>query len=129
MPSLRNANSNTSDSCRLRARSGEAGLTTGEIAAHLADVYGAEVSKDAISRITERVVEELSAWQSRPLGAVYPVVFIDAIHVKIRDGKVVNRPSTPSSASASLASATSSGSGSATAARGRSTGIRSSRRS
>jgi transposase-like protein len=68
------------------------GLTTGEIAAHLADVYGAEVSKDTISRITEAVVEELAIWQSRPLDRVYPVVFIDAIHVKIRDGKVVNRP-------------------------------------
>jgi transposase-like protein len=68
------------------------GLTTGEIAAHLADVYGAEVSKDTISRITEAVIEELQAWQSRPLDPVYPVVFIDAIHVKIRDGKVVNRP-------------------------------------
>jgi transposase-like protein len=68
------------------------GLTTGEIAAHLADVYGAEISKDTISRITEAVVEELTAWQSRPLDSVYPVVFVDAIHVKIRDGKVVNRP-------------------------------------
>lgn len=68
------------------------GLTTGEIAAHFADVYGAEVSKDTISRITEAVMEELQAWQSRPLERVYPVVFIDAIHVKIRDGKVVNRP-------------------------------------
>jgi len=68
------------------------GLTTGEIAAHLQDVYGAEVSKDTVSRITEAVVEELTAWQSRPLDSVYPVVFIDAIHVKIRDGKVVNRP-------------------------------------
>jgi putative transposase len=68
------------------------GLTTGEIAAHFADVYGAEVSKDTISRITEAVVEELQAWQSRPLDPIYPVVFIDAIHVKIRDGKVVNRP-------------------------------------
>lgn len=68
------------------------GLTTGEISAHLADVYGAEVSKDTISRITDAVVEELGAWQSRPLDHVYPVVFIDAIHVKIRDGKVANRP-------------------------------------
>jgi transposase-like protein len=68
------------------------GLTTGEIAAHLADVYGAEVSKDTISRITEAVMEELHAWQGRPLDPVYPVVFIDAIHVKLRDGKVVNRP-------------------------------------
>jgi putative transposase len=68
------------------------GLTTGEIAAHFQDVYGAEVSKDTISRITDRVIEELAAWQSRPLDAVYPVIFIDAIHVKIRDGKVANRP-------------------------------------
>ena len=68
------------------------GLTTGEISAHLADVYGAEVSRDTISRITDRVVEELADWQSRPLDSVYPVVFIDAIHVKIREGKVVNRP-------------------------------------
>jgi putative transposase len=68
------------------------GLTTGEIAAHLADVYGAEVSKDTISRITDAVVDELAGWQSRPLDSVYPVVFIDAIHVKLRDGKVVNRP-------------------------------------
>lgn len=68
------------------------GLTTGEIAAHFQDVYGAEVSRDTVSRITEAVVEEFAAWQSRPLDAVYPVVFIDAIHVKIRDGKVANRP-------------------------------------
>jgi len=68
------------------------GLTTGEIAAHLADVYGAEVSRDTISRITDAVLEELSEWQARPLERVYPVVFIDAIHVKIRDGKVANRP-------------------------------------
>jgi transposase-like protein len=54
--------------------------------------YGAKVSGDTISRLTDAVVEELTAWQSRPLDAVYPVVFIDAIHVKIRDGKVANRP-------------------------------------
>lgn len=68
------------------------GLTTGEVAAHLADVYGAEVSRDTISRITDAVDDELGAWQSRPLDQVYPVVFIDAIHVKIRDGKVAKRP-------------------------------------
>jgi putative transposase len=68
------------------------GLTTGEIAAHFADVYGARVSRDTISRITDRVLEEMAAWQSRPLDAVYPVVFIDAIQVKIRDGQVANRP-------------------------------------
>ena len=68
------------------------GLTTGEIAAHLADVYGAEVSKDTISRITDRVLEEMVAWQTRPLDELYPVIFIDAIQVKIRDGQVANRP-------------------------------------
>jgi putative transposase len=68
------------------------GLTTGEIAAHFQDVYGAEVSKDTVSRITDRVLEEMAAWQTRPLDPVYPVVFIDAIRVKIRDGKVANRP-------------------------------------
>jgi putative transposase len=68
------------------------GLTTGEVAAHLAEVYGAQVSKQTISTITDRVLEGLNDWQSRPLDAVYPVVFIDAITVKIRDGQVANRP-------------------------------------
>jgi transposase-like protein len=68
------------------------GLTTGEVAAHLAEVYGAQVSKDHISTITERVMDSLSEWQARPLDPVYPVLFIDCIHVKIRDGQVANRP-------------------------------------
>src|SRR3954466_16038012 len=68
------------------------GLTTGEISAHLAEVYGAEVSKQTISTITDKVLEGMAEWQNRPLDAVYPVIFIDAIHVKIRDGKVANRP-------------------------------------
>jgi transposase-like protein len=68
------------------------GLTTGEIAAHFADVYGAEVSRDTISRITDRVLEEMAAWQSRPLDSIYPVIFIDAIQVKIHDGQVAKRP-------------------------------------
>jgi putative transposase len=68
------------------------GLTTGEVSAHLAEVYGAEVSRDTISNITDRVLVEMADWQSRPLDPIYPVVFIDAIHVKIRDGKVANRP-------------------------------------
>jgi putative transposase len=55
------------------------GLTTGEIAAHFADVYGAKVSKDTISRITDKVVEEMAEWRTRPLDRVYPVLFIDAI--------------------------------------------------
>jgi len=68
------------------------GLTTGEVSAHLAEVYGASVSKDTISTITDRVLEGMAEWQSRPLDRVYPVVFIDCIHVKIRDGQVANRP-------------------------------------
>jgi transposase-like protein len=68
------------------------GLTTGEIAAHLDEVYGATVSKDTISRITDKVLDEMTEWRNRPLDSVYPVLFIDAIHVKVRDGQVTNRP-------------------------------------
>ena len=68
------------------------GLTHGEICAHLAEVYGAAVSKQTISTITDRVIEGMSEWQNRPLDAVYPVMFIDAINVKIREGNVANRP-------------------------------------
>src|ERR1700712_1030573 len=68
------------------------GLTTGEVAAHFAEVYGAKVSKDTISRITDKVLEEMAEWQNRPLDRVYPVLFVDAIHVQVRDGQVTNRP-------------------------------------
>jgi putative transposase len=68
------------------------GLTTGEIAAHFAEVYGATVSRDTISRITDKVIDEMTEWRNRPLDRVYPVLFIDAIVVKVRDGQVVNRP-------------------------------------
>lgn len=68
------------------------GLTTGEIEAHLAETYGTEISRETISKITDAVLEDISLWQNRPLDRVYPVVFIDAIVVKIRDGQVTNRP-------------------------------------
>jgi transposase-like protein len=68
------------------------GLTTGEIQAHLAEVYGAEVSRQTISTITDKVLDAMAEWQNRPLDRVYPVIFLDAVHVKIRDGKVANRP-------------------------------------
>jgi putative transposase len=68
------------------------GLTTGEISAHFAEVYGASISKDTISRITDRVVEEMQAWCARPLQGVYAAIFIDAIYVKVRDGQVGNQP-------------------------------------
>ncbi|MDQ0677137.1 putative transposase [Arthrobacter pascens] len=68
------------------------GLTTGEIAAHFEEVYGAKVSKDTISRITEKVAGELAQWSARPLDPIYPVLFVDAVVVKVRDGQVRNTP-------------------------------------
>jgi len=68
------------------------GLTTGEIAAHFAEIYGASVSRETISRITDKVLEEMQDWSVRPLDEVYAAIFIDAIVVKVRDGQVANRP-------------------------------------
>lgn len=72
------------------------GMTTGDIAAHLAEVYDTEVSKDLVSRVTDKVLADMRAWQSRPLDAVYPVILIDAIVLKVRGGAggntVGNRP-------------------------------------
>jgi len=68
------------------------GLTMGEIAAHFDQIYGASVSKETISRITDKVIEEMTEWSNRPLEGVYAAVFIDAIVVKVRDGQVANRP-------------------------------------
>ena len=68
------------------------GLTTGEISAHFAEVYGASVSRETVSKITDQVLEEMGAWMNRPLDEVYPVIFIDAIVVKVRDGQVRNKP-------------------------------------
>src|SRR5215472_11384862 len=68
------------------------GMTTRDIRAHLREMYDVDVSPDLISRVTDAVVEELAEWQARPLDRVYPVVFIDALMVKIRDGVVANRP-------------------------------------
>jgi len=68
------------------------GLTTGEISAHFAEIYGASVSKETISRITDKVIEEMNDWAVRPLDEIYAAIFIDAIVVKVRDGQVANRP-------------------------------------
>lgn len=68
------------------------GLTHGEISAHLAEIYGAEVSRQTISTITDQVMDGMAEWSNRPLDRVYPVLFVDAINVKVRDGKVANRP-------------------------------------
>ena len=98
------------------------GLTTGEISAHLAEVYGAEVSRQTISTITDKVVEGMVEWQNRPLDPVYPVIFVDAIHVKIRDGQGANRPIYVALAVTCEGRRDTSGCGPATAVRERSTG-------
>src|SRR3954452_19464275 len=68
------------------------GLTTGEISAHFAEIYGVSFSSTVVSTITDKVIEEQQAWSSRPLQSHYVAVFVDAIHVKVRDGAVANRP-------------------------------------
>ncbi len=68
------------------------GMTTRDIRAHLRQMYDVEVSPDLISRVTDAVVGELAEWQGRPLDPVYPVIFIDALMIKVRDGVVANRP-------------------------------------
>jgi putative transposase len=68
------------------------GMTTGEISAHFAEIYGVSVSNQVVSTITDKVLEEQQAWSSRPLASHYVAVFVDAIQVKVRDGAVANRP-------------------------------------
>jgi transposase-like protein len=65
------------------------GLTTREIQSHLVDIYGVEVSPTLISNVTDSVLEDVRAWQSRPLDAVYPIVYLDAIHLKLRSSGAV----------------------------------------
>ena len=65
------------------------GMSVRDIQAHLREIYGADVSPDLISRVTDAVLDEVKEWQSRPLEATYPVVFFDALRVKIRDDGLV----------------------------------------
>ena len=65
------------------------GMSTREIVGHLRDLYGIEVSPDLISAVTDAVLEEVAAWQARPLETVYPLIFFDALRVKIRDEGLV----------------------------------------
>lgn len=65
------------------------GMTVREIQSHLEEMYGAEVSPTLISTVTDAVMDEAKAWQSRPLDALYPIVYLDCIHVKSRDAGVV----------------------------------------
>jgi putative transposase len=67
------------------------GLSTRDIEAHIAEIYGVHVGRDLISRVTDAVMDDARAWQQRPLDDVYPVVFLDALVLKIRDGGTVGR--------------------------------------
>jgi putative transposase len=68
------------------------GMTTREIQGHLRELYGIDVSPDLISAVTDAVLEEVTEWQNRPLEAVYPLIFFDAIRIKVRDeGTVRNK--------------------------------------
>lgn len=68
------------------------GMTTRDIQAHLQDIYGVEVSADLVSTVTDSVMEEVKEWQNRPLEALYPIVYFDAVRMKVRDeGQVMNK--------------------------------------
>ena len=79
-------------SVRLCCRWSACGLSIGEVVAHFEEVYGARVLKDTIGWIIEKIVGELAEWSSRPLDAVYLVVFVDVIVVKVGDGQVRTTP-------------------------------------
>jgi putative transposase len=68
------------------------GMSTREIQGHLEEMYGVEVSPALVSQVTDAVVEELKTWQNRPLEAIYPIIYLDALYVKMRhEGRVENR--------------------------------------
>jgi putative transposase len=69
------------------------GMSVREIQGHLAELYGTEVSPDLISRVTSAVMEDVREWRSRPLAAVWPIVYLDALVIRVRDGGVVRRKS------------------------------------
>jgi len=64
------------------------GMTVREIQSHLEEMYGTEVSPTLISSVTDAIIDEVKAWQAQPLDALYPIVYLDCIHVKVRDGNV-----------------------------------------
>ena len=65
------------------------GMTTREIETYVADLYGPGVSRETVSRVTASVLEDAKAWQTRPLEQIYPIVYLDALVIKIRDGQAV----------------------------------------
>src|SRR4051794_20080637 len=66
------------------------GMTVRDISAHLGELYGVDVGRDTISRVTDAVLEDVEAWRSRPLDAVYPIVYFDALRVKVREDRAVH---------------------------------------
>lgn len=68
------------------------GMTTRDINAHVKDIYGVDVSASMVSQITDKIIPRITEWQTRPLDSVYPVVFLDGIHFRVKDGaKIVNK--------------------------------------
>src|SRR3954451_2202055 len=65
------------------------GMTVRDISAHLAELYGVDVGRDTISRVTDAVLEDVAAWRTRPLDRVYPIVYFDAMFVKVREDRSV----------------------------------------
>jgi putative transposase len=65
------------------------GMTTREIETYIADLYGPGVGRDTVSRVTAAVLDDTKAWQTRPLEAVYPILYLDALVIKIRDGQAI----------------------------------------
>jgi transposase-like protein len=65
------------------------GMTVRDISSHLSELYGTEIGRDTISRITDAILEDVNAWRTRPLDAVYPIVYFDAIMVKVREDRAV----------------------------------------
>src|SRR5205085_6947300 len=65
------------------------GMTVRDISAHLSELYGTEIGRDTVSRITDAVLEDVQAWRTRPLESVYPIVYFDALRVKVREDRSV----------------------------------------
>jgi putative transposase len=65
------------------------GMTVRDISAHLSELYGVDIGRDTISRVTDAVLEDVIAWRTRPLDAVYPIVYFDALRVKVREDRSV----------------------------------------
>ena len=89
--SSRSASAGSSGSTRRSSRSTRRGLSTRDIEAHLEEIYGVKVGRDLISRVTDAVMDDVREWAKRPLEDIYPIVFLDCMVLKIREGGTVQR--------------------------------------